>query len=394
MTEKETSESKKRRRGHGEGAIYQRASDGRWTSALIMPSGKRKYLYGQSRKEVAEKLKAAQRSSDDGLELEAGRLTVAKYLEKWLALSVKPSVKVKTYEGYESITRVRVAPRIGSKKLAKLTPLDLQNLYDELDKAGLSARSVHHTHRVLHRAFVQAMRWNLIARNPCDGVTPPTAKRTEMRALSPEQAIAFLAATADHPAHALYVLAITTGMRQGELLALRWKDVDLDAGKLAVRQALQRQRGNGLVFVEPKTARSRRTIKLGKRAVDALRRQSDLQAFARRTAGSEWQDNGLVFCDGFGKPLDPSYQTAVFKAVLRGMAEAAKKADEPPFPVIRFHDLRHTAATILLAKGVHVKLVSEMLGHSTIVLTLDTYSHLIPAMHDDAAAAMDAVLAG
>ena len=376
--------AREKRRGHGEGSIYQAKSDGRWVAALILPNGKRKYLYAKTRKEVADKLKAAMKDLDAGVDLGAGRLTVAQYLDKWLAASVKPSVKVKTYEGYESIARVRVVPRIGRKQLANVTPLDLQGLYADLADDELSARSVHHTHRVLHRAFVQAMRWGLLSRNPCDGVTAPKATRAEMRVLTPEQVNTFLAATHEHPAHALYALAVTTGMRQGELLGLRWQDVELDAGRLAVRQALQRQRGNGLVFVEPKTPRSRRTIVLSQLAIAALREHRDRQAFARRTAGAEWQERGLVFCDHFGAPLDPSYQTATFKTALRQVA----------LPEIRFHDLRHTAATLLLSQGVHVKLVSEMLGHSTITLTLDTYSHLIPAMHGDAAAAMDALLTG
>jgi integrase len=374
--------AREKRRGHGEGSVYQAKSDGRWVAALMLPSGKRKYLYAKTRKEVGEKLKAAVKDLDAGVDLGAGRLTVAQYLDKWLTASVKPSVKVKTYESYESIVRVRVVPRIGRKQLANLTPLDLQGLYADLTGAGLSARSIHHTHRCLHRAFVQAMRWGLLARNPCDGVTSPKATCAEMRVLTPEQVNAFLASTREHPAHALYALAITTGMRQGELLGLRWQDIELDAGRLAVRQALQRQRGNGLVFVEPKTPRSRRTIILSRRTVAALREHRDRQVFARRTAGAEWQDGDLVFCDHFGGPRDPSYQTRVFKAAL----EAAS------LPAIRFHDLRHTAATLLLSRGVHVKLVSEMLGHATITLTLDTYSHLIPAMHGDAAAAMDAVL--
>jgi integrase len=170
-------------------------------------------------------------------------------------------------------------------------------------------------------------------------------------------------------------------MRQGELLGLKWADVDLAAGTLAVRHSLQWQREGKYQFVDPKTARSRRSVHLSQKAVTELRAHKDRQAFTRRDAGELWQEQDLVFGDELGGPLAPSHQSATFKTV----AEAAK------LPVIRFHDMRHTAATILLAKGVHVKLVSEMLGHSTIVLTLDTYSHLIPAMHGDAAAAMDAV---
>jgi integrase len=371
-----------KRRGHGEGSIKQRA-DGLWEARVSLEGGKRRSFYGKTRREAQDKLRGALRDLDAGLDLSTERQTVAQFLDKWLAASVKPSVKVKTYEGYESIVRVRVAPRIGKRQLAKLTPLDLQSLYTELAEAGLSPRSVHHTHRVLHRAFAQAVRWNLIARNPCDGAQGPRATRAEMKVWTPEEAEAFLTSTGEHPAHALYTLALTTGMRQGELLGLRWQDVDLDAGTLRVRRSLQRQRGNGLVFVQPKTSRSRRTIVLSRRAVMALQAHRDRQVFARRLAGSAWRDQDLVFCDAFGAPLDPSYQTAIFK----------KAVEAAGLPAIRFHDMRHTAATILLSRGVHVKLVSELLGHATIVLTLDTYSHLIPAMHGDAAAAMDAVFA-
>ena len=186
----------------------------------MLLSGKRKTLYGKTRKEVADKLKGSMKDLDQGIDLDAARMTVAQYLERWLSASVKPSVKVRTYEGYESIVRVRVVPRIGRKNLAKLTPLDVQNLYSELSGAGLSPRSVHHTHRVLHRALSQAVKWNLLPRNPCAGATAPKAERSEMKVLTPEQARTFLSATAEHSAHALYILAITTGMRAGELLGL------------------------------------------------------------------------------------------------------------------------------------------------------------------------------
>ncbi len=370
-----------KRRGHNEGNIKQRA-DGLWEARISLPGGKRKSLYGKTRREAQDKLRAALRDVDAGLDLATGRQKVGQFLDQWLDASVRPSVKVKTYEGYESIVRVRVKPRIGHVLLARVTPLDLQGLYTALAGSGLSNRSIHHTHRALHQAFNQAVRWGLTARNPCDGVTPPRPKRSEMRVLTKDQAAALLDATRTDPAHALYVLAITTGMRQGELLGLRWEDADLDAGKLAVRRALQRQRGKGLVFTEPKSTRSRRVILLSDRAVSALRTHRDRQTFERRVAGSMWQDGGLVFCTGTGAPLDPSWQTKVFKAALK----------QAGLPDIRFHDCRHTAATLLLAAGVHPKVVSEMLGHATITLTLDTYSHLVPVMHQEAAKAMDAVL--
>jgi integrase len=369
-----------KRRGHGEGSIKQR-TDGLWEARISLPGGKRKSYYGKTRKEAQDKLRAALRDLEDGVDLSANTMSVAQFLDKWLSASVKPSVKAKTYITYESLCRTAITPRIGGKKLAKLTPLDLQYLYSDLADAGLSLRSVHHVHRVLHRAFVQAERWKILPRNPCDGATAPKAGRAELTVWNPREADAFLVASREHPFYALYVLALTSGMRQGELLGLRWSDVDVNAGTMAVRRALQWQRGVGLVFIEPKTARSRRKVHLSQTALVALRAHQDRQIWARNAAGEAWNDHDLVFYNAIGNPLSPTNETKRFQR-----AAAATKV-----PVIRFHDLRHTAATILLSQGVHVKLVSEMLGHSTITLTLDTYSHVIPAMHGDAAAAMDAV---
>jgi integrase len=369
------------RRGHHEGTIRHRP-DGLWEARLSLPNGKRKSVYGKTRRDVQDKLRAAQRDLDAGLDITARRLTLAQFLERWLSASIKPSVKVKTYEGYESILRVRVVPRPGGKPLARLTALDVQALYADLEAAGLSNRSTHHTHRVLRQALSQAVRWGLIARNPCDGATPPRPRRAEMHVLTQGQVAVFLDAMRDHPSHALYVLAVTTGMRQGELFGLKWADVQLDEGKLMVRRALQRQNEAGLVFIEPKTARSRRTILLSQRAIGALREHRRRQLGERLRLGAEWQDTDLVFCSATGLPLDPVWQRQVFQQTLKRIG----------LPVIRFHDLRHTAATLLLSQGVHPKVVSEMLGHASISLTLDTYSHLVPAMHAQAAAAMDALL--
>ena len=253
---------------------------------FTLPDGKRKSLYAPTEDALLTKLRQAQRDLEDGVDLSAETMTVAQFLDKWLAAAVKPSVKAKTYITYESLCRTAIAPRIGSKKLAKLTALDLQSLYTDLADAGLSPRSVHHVHRVLHRAFAQAVRWKILPRNPCDGATSPKAPRAELTVWSPQEADTFLVATREHPLHALYVLALTTGMRQGELLGLRWSDIDLNAGTLAVRRALQWQRGTGLVFTEPKTARSRRKIHLSQTALVALRAHQDRQAWARNAASA------------------------------------------------------------------------------------------------------------
>ncbi len=313
-----------KRRGHGEGNVRQRP-DGLWEARVSLPGGKRKSLYGKTRREAQDALRAALRDLDAGLDFAAGRQTVGQFLDQWLSASVKPSVKTKTYEGYESIVRVRVTPRIGQVALARLTPLDLQGLYANLEETGLSRRSIHHTHRALHRAFGQAVRWGILPRNPCDGVTPPQPKRPEMRVLNQQQAAALLDVTRDHPAFTLYVLAITTGMRIGELLGLRWDDIDTDASKLVVRRALQRQNQAGLVFVEPKNepfAPLDRT--------QSARRASPPSASnaATRTAAPGW---GSLAGSGTSI-LQPNWRTSGSKlaasGVLRGV-EAGQPACNP-----------------------------------------------------------------
>lgn len=373
-------EMKKRRRGTGEGAIFQRA-DGMWVARITLEGGQRKTYYAKTRKEVTEKLNKAKRSVEDGLSLDIDRQTLAQYLERWLATAVKSSVAPKTYEFYELMCRTAITPRIGHLKLAKVTAMDVQKLYTDLANSGKSPRTVHHAHRVLHRACKQATDWQLIPRNPCDGAQAPRVPRLEMQVWTPDESDAFVLATREDRMHALYVLALTTGMRQGELLGLRWADIDLGAGTAAVRRSLQRQKEAGLVFTEPKTSRSRRSIRLSQTAVHALKRHKDQQEREREAAGGDWQAGDLVFCTSTGAPLSSTNETKRFQ----------RAAEQAQLPALRFHDLRHTAATILLVKGVHVKLVSEMLGHSTISLTLDTYSHVIPSMHGDAAAAMDTV---
>ncbi len=252
------------RRSNGEGSVTLR-KDGRWEAKVSLSNGRRISRYGATKKEAQLKLKEAQRQTEDGIDLSAPTVTVAELLNTWLASAVKPSAKVKTYESYESIVRIRLNPRIGSVNLLKLTPVRIQRLYAELAEGdnALSNQSIQHTHRILSQALKQAIRWNMLTRNPCAGVSPPRAERQEMDVWNAAEASGFLEATATHPMHALYVLALSTGMRQGELLGLKWGDIDLESGKLHVARSLQYQRGIGLVLVSPKTGRSRRPIKLG-----------------------------------------------------------------------------------------------------------------------------------
>lgn len=262
-----------------------------------------------------------------------------------------------------------VVPALGNVKLSKLTPAHLQGFYRSKLDAGLSPRTVQYLHVVLHRALKQALRWGLVTRNVAEAVDPPKVHKKEVTPLSPEQARAFLEAARGDRLEALYVLAVHTGMRQGELLSLRWEDVDLEAGVLRVRGT--------------KTARSRRTVKLSQTALDALTSHLTRQLEEIDRVGSMWQENSLVFATEIGTPLNRH------NLVNRSFKPLLLRAG---LPHIRFHDLRHTCATILLSKGVHAKFVQELLGHATIAITLDTYSHVLPGMGGGTADAMDEAL--
>ena len=311
-------------------------------------------------------------------------MTTERYLLEWLA-AVKPSLRPSTYKKYESALRLHVYPALGRLQLAKVSPQQVSRMYADLIEQGLASQSVVHVHRILHRALKNAVRWGVIARNVTDAVDPPRVVRREMQVLTPRQVRQLLSAEETAPLRPLLALAVATGMRQGELFALRWSDVDLRAAHLVVRRALVRAAAGGAEFAEPKTAGSTRRVELSTTAVDALREQwRRQQEDKRRASNRAWRDLDLVFTNRFGSPLNPQ------NTVQRQFYPLLEKLG---LPKIRFHDLRHTAATLLLAAGVHPKIVSEMLGHSDTGITLDLYSHVIPGLHQRAAAAFDDLLA-
>ena len=365
------------RRGNSEGSVYKRA-DGRWVGAVSLPNGRRKALYGRTRQEVAGKLSVALKARQDGLPLVGDKQTVGQYLASWLE-SVRPSLRPRTFERYQQYVTLHALPELGRLPLSKLAPQHLQRLYAGRQAAGLSAMSVRHLHAVLHRALSQATRWGLVARNVADLVTPPRAERHEMQTLSPEQARAFLEAAQGDRFAALYTLALSTGMRQGELLALRWGDVALEAGTIQVCGSLEQ---GTLVIAETKTGGSRRQVTLTRAAGEALRRHRIAQTEERLRA-AYWDDRGFVFCTEAGTPVD------VRNLVRRSFTPLLVRAG---LPRIRFHDLRHTAATLLLGQGTHPKIVADLLGHSRISTTLDLYSHVTPTMQKEAAETMDSLL--
>lgn len=369
-----------KKRGNSEGSIVKRP-DGRWEARLTLPDGRRKSFYAKTRQEAARRLAEAVRDRDRGLPIAGERQTVAQFLATWLDI-IKPTIGVSTWKRYEEIVRLHLAPKLGMHSLAKLTPQHVQALYASKLETGLSSTTVHHIHAALHVALESAVSLDLVARNVADRVTPPQMRRHEMAVLSPWQSRALLGAIASDEFEALYVLALTAGMRQGELLALRWRDLDLDAGWLHIHVTVRKLRGQ-FIYAPPKTKRSRRAVALTSLAVAALQRHRVRQAEAKTMVGPAWQDNDLVFVDAVGGPLDGKH---LLRHYFRPLLQRAG------LPAIRFHDLRHTTATLLLAQGIHPKVVSEMLGHTTIGITLDTYSHVLPEMQREAASSLERLL--
>ncbi len=352
-----------RRRGRGEGSIYRR-KDGSWV-AQYTAGDKRRYIYGKTRKDVAAGLSKAIAERDSGIVYDSENLKVAGYLDRWLD-SIKDTLRERTWRRHEEITRIHLKPTLGNIKLDRLSALQVQSLYRTKLNSGLSPRTVQIIHATLHKALKQAVRWSLVPRNVCEVVVPPRVPKSEIRPLDARQAKKLLDKAWDTQPYyyPLYVLAVTTGMRSGEILGLQWQDVDLDAGTVQVRRTVF----NGVVST-PKTSRSNRGIKLPEIAVEAIRRHP------RRSA---W-----VFSSKNGNSLSVhNLHNRSWKPLLR----------DARLPDIRFHDLRHTCATLLLSKGVHPKLVQELLGHSSIEITLDTYSHVLPSMSDGVATAMDDLL--
>jgi integrase len=324
------------------------------------------------------------------------RQTVAVFLaETWLP-AIEHTIKPATFESYRRNVRLHVAGRpVGRRQLQDLTPSDLNALYGQLlagdnEHRKLSARSVAYIATILHRAFRDAVRWQAIVRNPAEAADPPRpSTRTEMRTWSGAELGRFLAhVAADRLAGAWWLLA-TTGMRRGEVLGLRWPDVDLDAGSLRIARTLittdvQRKGEPGMAWGTPKTAKGRRFVALDPATVAVLRQHRARQLAERLATGEAYDDGDLVVCLADGKPIHPKTMSYYFE-------RETKRAE---LPTIRLHDLRHTHATLALRAGVHPRVVQERLGHANVSITLDTYSHVDLDMQAAAAARVTALVTG
>jgi integrase len=372
-----------RKRGTGEGSITKR-KDGRWMARYTVHTSegpKRKHIYGRTRQEVAEKLSKAVSDRVGGLVFDGDHETLEAYLRRWIDEVLRGTVKQSTLENYTYIARLHIIPELGRVRLRALKSRDVRRHYREKLDVGLSPRTVQIIHTVLRKALQQAVRDDVLPRNVCDAVTAPRQTKKEMQLLTPEQAKRLLENVREDRLRALYVLAITAGLREGELLGLRWEDVDLERELLQVRRQLTRTR-DGLSFTAPKRGKAR-VVRLTDMAIAALKAHREAQNEERARAGSLWEETSLVFTSTIGTPVD------VGNLTYRSFRPLLKRTN---LPRIRFHDLRHTCATLLLSKGTHPKIVQEMLGHANISMTMDTYSHVLPDMQEKAVSAMDDAL--
>lgn len=371
------------KRSSGEGTIVKRA-DGRWAGAVSLPDGRRKWVYGKTQQEAARKIASVRNDRDTGLPISTERRTVGDYLESWIVMR-KPSLRPGAHENYAWYLRKYVIPFIGKVQLSKLTAEHVQRLLSERLDEGLALSTVRYTYSVLRNALNEAVKLGLIPRNVVLLVRQPREQREEMRCWDPTQARRFLEVARTDRLYALYVLALSTGMREGELLALRWRDLTLPLsgdGSVRVQNTLH-WRDHVLSFEEVKTNAGRRQIHLSAVATDALRQHAIRQQVERAKAGPLWQVNDLVFCTLIGGGI----HRTTFR--LRSYVKLVEKAG---VPYIRPYDMRHTAATLLLLAGVHPKIVSEMLGHTSVTITLTIYSHVLPMIQRDAADAMNRLL--
>jgi integrase len=375
--------TEKAQRNSREGVV-QRGTNS-WSYVIELPpdlNGQRrqKWVSGFRTKGAAVRARrAALVELDNGTYLEPTKQTVKQYLsDVWLP-AIRQSVRPSTFSSYKNMIDLHVAPHVGNAPLRRLDAASLNELYASLlegtpDRRALSRSSTAYIHRIVHRSLRDAMRWGYIGRNPADLAEPPRVPRRDMTVWTTGQIGEFLQHVRSDRLYALWLLAFTTGMRRGELLGLRWPDVDLNGARLSVVQTLITVRGE-VQFSEPKTAKSRRSLSLDAATVAVLRAHRKAQLEDRIAWGPDWTDTGLVFTRENGERLHPV-------VVSRQFLEFAAAAG---LPRIRFHDTRHSYATAALSAGVHPKVVSERLGHSTISMTLDLYSHVMPVLAEEAA---------
>lgn len=382
------------KRGHGEGTVFERPDrPGTWRAEFTYTDPatgeqKRKKFEAASRKEALAIGKKWVAQVQNGLLPDADKLTLGAWIDRWLSDYAKPRVRIKSYEKYEGCLRLYVKPTLGHIVITKLRSPDIQRVFNQLltqggkDNKGISPTTVRNTRRYLCMCLDQAAKAGLLLKNVAKDTNPPKPSRKEIRPLDQDQARNLIAAAkkVGEWQHIIILLAVSTGMRLGEIFGLKWLDIDTGRGIVRVNRALVSTH-HKTVFSEPKTAKSRRQIPVPEDVTKELRKYKQWQDWERHKLGDKWEDNDLVITNGFGKPKDPNHFSYVVYKDLLMRADLDKKT--------KFHDLRHTHATLLLKQGVNPKVVQERLGHSTVTMTLDTYSHLLPDMQDTAVKALE-----
>lgn len=361
---------------------------GVWTVRIYLgedASGKRLYhneTTKGAKKDAQKRLTQVLREKDSGVYVQSSVMTLNDFLDKWLAESASLKIRERTLNGYESLLKCHIREKLGAKRLSDVQLLEVQKLYNEMNKANFSPKTIRHVHNVLSSAFKQAVKWKMLMQNPCDFCDLPRQVKTEMKCFTPDEAKLFLEAAENEKFYALFYLAIETGMRPEEYLGLKWQDIDFEQRTLSVQRALVERRGGGFIFDELKTSRSRRSIPLSNSVINVLKIHRRNQLEERMKIGAGYQNFDVVFASEVGTPMmHRNLLRRHFKPLL---AKAG-------LPDIRLYDLRHTTATLLLSAGQNPKIVSERLGHASIVLTLDTYSHVLPTMQRDATNEIEAI---
>ena len=383
---KQTVESKKSKRNSNTGSVKQLPS-GNWELRWYVTdqSGNRKHASTTvkgSKKKAQAKLREVLSAVDNGTHVDKSKETINQFAERWMETYTATNCTIRTQIGYQGNIDRYIVPAIGKVSVQNLSGSQVQSIYAGMLERGLSHTTILHVHRVLKQMLACAVKWGVIAKNAADGATPPKREKKQMPMWDAPTIREFIEESQGTRYARIYEFAVMTGLRRSEICGLKWDAVDLESGRLEVVATLQQIRGHGLVTGAPKTTKSRRNITLGPATIALLRVVQGSQQLAKIEAGPLWQEQGYVFTRADGSPVLPESLTENFKDLTR-------RLEMPP---LNFHGLRHAFATLALQAGMNPKVVSEALGHSSVTITLDTYSHVLPDMQDDLAIAVENLL--
>lgn len=366
--------ARSKRRDRGEGGVTQR-KDGRWAASFYDAEMKRRYVYGPTKQKALEKLRKSQRDCEQGILVDGSKVKLGAFLSQWLEEVKRPDLRISSYEKYRKTIKRYILPTLGEIQLQKLIPQNVQSLYTKMRKSGLSPKTIQSVHSILHGVMEHAVKWNLVARNVIDRADCPSVEKHEIQPLDLAQARCLLDTVRGGRLEMILTLALTTGMRRGELLALRWSDIDFSSNVLTVRGTVDYIAHYGYVETKPKTKKSYRKIVLPVFTMEKLVLHRAWQTEQCGKVGEGWCDLDLVFCGLKGSYFNPRYLLKLFGKALK----------EAGLSHIRFHDLRHSVVTLLLALGVDARSIQELVGHEDIETTLGIYGHVLPSMQQSIA---------